>query len=77
MSKQITITGVNLKEFNASKIDGKINIRAVYSLLDENGKEYDQKADSIKDDDLTNKQKGYVNDLMTDIETKLKVKENI
>ena len=77
MPKTINIENISLKEFSVSKIDGKINIRLVYSLLDENGKEYDAKADSIKDGELTAGQKTKIDDIFTAIETKLKLKENI
>jgi len=75
--KQITITDINLKEFSLSKLDGKINVRLVYSLLDNEKKEYDTKADNIKDEELTAGQKTKLNDIFTFIETKLKQKENI
>jgi hypothetical protein len=52
-------------------------VRLSYSLLDEAGKEYDQKADSIKDDELTTTQKNYINNITSVIEAKLKQKEGI
>lgn len=75
--KQINITNISLKEFGVSKIDGKINIRLSYSLLDTDGKEYDTKADNIKDEELTAGQKTYINNIISVIETKLKLKEGI
>ena len=77
MAKTINITNVSLKEFSASKIDGKIHIRLVYALLDDTGKEYDTKADSIEETDLNTTQKNYINNMMSVIETKLKTKEQI
>ena len=75
--KQINITDIDLKEFSISKIDGKINVRLSYSLLTAEGKEYDTKADSIKDDELTTTQKNYINNIISAVETKLKQKEGI
>ena len=76
MSKIITINNISLKEFSISKNDGKINIRLSYSLLD-GTKEYDQKSDSIKDEELTAGQKTKINEILQVIETKLKLKEGI
>jgi hypothetical protein len=77
MSKIINITNILLKEFSISKNEGKINIRLSYSLLDDNGKEYDQKADSILDGELTAGQKTYINNITLAVENKLKLKEGI
>ena len=77
MPKQINITNISLKTFSISKNDGKINVRLSYSLLDADGKEYDAKADSIKDDELTTQQKNYINNITSVIEAKLKQKEGI
>jgi len=75
--KTINITDVSLKDFSVSKIDNKINVRLTYSLLDASGKEYDAKADSIKNEELTTTQKNKINDIISVIETKLKQKEEI
>ena len=77
MAKQITITDISLKTLEISRIDDKINLRLLYSLLDASGKEYDQKADSIKDEQLTSAQKTKINDILSAVETKLKQKEEI
>lgn len=77
MAKTIIITNVDLKQFDTSCIDGKINIRLSYSLLDADGKEYDCKSGMIKDEELTQAQKNYINTLITGIETKLKQREEI
>ncbi len=77
MPKIINITDINLKDLSISKIDGKLNIRLVYSLLDESGKEYDSKADSIKDEELTTQQKTYINNIILAIVNKVKLKEKI
>jgi len=75
--KTINITDVSLKELDISKPGGLINIRLVYSLLDADGKEYDQKASSIKNEELTAGQKTYINNIISTVETKLKQRENI
>jgi hypothetical protein len=77
MAKIITINNISLKEFSISKTDGKINVRLLYSLLDEIGKEYDQKSDSIKDEELTATQKTKINEILSFIETKIKQREEI
>lgn len=76
MPKILTINDISLKTLEISKIDGKINLRLAYSLLD-GTKEYDQKSDSIKDDELTSGQKTYINNIIGVVETKLKTKEGI
>ena len=75
--KTINITNISLKEFAISKSDGKISIGLYYSLLDENGKEYDQKRDTIKNDELTTQQKDYINNILSALEVKIKQREGI
>ena len=76
MPKILTINDISLKTLEISKIDGKINLRLSYALLD-GTKEYDQKSDSIKDEELTAGQKTYINNIIGVVETKLKTKEGI
>jgi hypothetical protein len=77
MPKIINITNISLKEIIISKINGKITIGLLYSLLDDAGKEYDQKRDVIKNDKLTANQKKKINDILTVVSNKIKQKEEI
>lgn len=77
MPKTINITNISLKEISISKIDGKITVGLLYSLTDDEKKEYDQKRDLIKDEELTSAQRTKINGILTTVENKIKQKEGI
>ena len=77
MAKIITVTDISLKEINISKISGKITVGLLYSLLDNNGKEYDQKRDLIKDEELSPDQRAKINNILATIDNKIKQREGI
>lgn len=77
MAKTINITNIDIKEYSISVTSGKINISFVYSLIADDGKEYDIKRGQFTDADLTTQQKNYINNISTALIVKIKQMENI
>ena len=75
--KQINIIDINIKEFSIDYTNDKWNISVVYSLVANDLKEYDTKRMQIVDDELTAPQKNYLQNILTALINKIKVKEGI
>lgn len=77
MSKTIKINDVSLQDFHVSRRNNKLHVRVTYSLLDAQGLEYFTTTDSMNDNDLTDNQKTFINNIISAIESKMKQREKI
>ena len=75
--KQINIVDINIKEFAITYTNNEWSISVVYSLVADDGKEYDTKRDMITNADLTKGQKNYLQNILTVLTDKIKTKEGI
>ena len=77
MSKIITIQNINIKEFSITYQQDKWNISVVYSLVADDETELNPKRDTIKDSEITAGQKTYLNNILTALINKIKLREGI
>ena len=77
MSKQITITDVELKEFTIIKDGDNFKVNYSFNYVDSSGDSWPGKRITLEDSDLTNAQKTKISQVLDVVVDKTKEKESI
>jgi len=75
--KQINLQNIKIHEITLAKEGDNYSIHAIYSLLDENGNEFGRKGRTIKNIAATQLQKDKLSAILSMIDNKLKLLEEL